>query len=80
MADLAGLLSRELDQPVQDQTDLPGVFDVSLEWSPDPAQPDERASSLFTAIQEQLGLKLQAQKVTVDVLVVDHVERMPTEN
>ena len=52
MADLAGLLSRELDQPVQDQTGLPGVFDVSLEWSPDSAQPDERASSLFTAIQE----------------------------
>ena len=80
MADLAGLLSRQLDQPVQDQTGLPGVLDISLEWSPDPAQADDRASSLFTAVQEQLGLKLQAQKVTVDVLVVDHVERVPTEN
>ncbi|MBZ5675272.1 MAG: TIGR03435 family protein [Acidobacteriia bacterium] len=80
MADLAGLLSRQLDQPVQDQTGLPGVLDISLEWSPDPAQADDRATSLFTALQEQLGLKLQAQKVTVEVLVVDHAERVPTEN
>lgn len=80
MLDLAGLLSRQLDQPVQDQTGLSGVFDLSLEWSPDQTQADDRASSLFTAIQEQLGLKLQAQKVTLDVLVVDHIERVPTEN
>jgi uncharacterized protein (TIGR03435 family) len=83
MADLAGLLSRQLDQPVQDQTGLPGVFDVNLEWTPDQAQADpasDRLSSIFTAVQEQLGLKLQPQKVPVDVLVVDHVERVPTEN
>jgi len=79
MADLAGLLSRQLDQPVQDQTGLPGVTDVNLEWSPD-GQTADRPSSILTAIQEQLGLKLQPQKVTVDVLVVDHIERVPTEN
>jgi uncharacterized protein (TIGR03435 family) len=82
MADLAGLLSRQLDQPVQDQTGLSGVCDVSLEWSPD-GQTDAaagHASSIFTAIQEQLGLKLQPQKITVDVLVIDHIERVPTEN
>jgi uncharacterized protein (TIGR03435 family) len=83
MAYLADFLSRTLDQPVQDQTGLPGVFDVSLEWNPGLAQTDpasDRLSSIFTAVQEQLGLKLQAQKVTVDVLVVDHAERVPTEN
>jgi uncharacterized protein (TIGR03435 family) len=67
---------------VQDQTGLSGVCDVSLEWSPD-GQTDaaaDHASSIFTAIQEQLGLKLQPQKITVDVLVIDHIERVPTEN
>jgi uncharacterized protein (TIGR03435 family) len=82
MTDLAGLLSRQLDQPVQDQTGLPGVSDISLEWSPDGqvAAGEARPSSIFTAIQEQLGLKLQPEKVTVDVLVIDHVERVPAEN
>jgi uncharacterized protein (TIGR03435 family) len=81
MAYLADFLSRELDQPVQDQTSLPGVFDVSLEWSPDQTNPaSDRLPSIFTAVQEQLGLKLQAQKVIVDVLVIDRAERVPTEN
>jgi uncharacterized protein (TIGR03435 family) len=79
MAYLADFLSRELDQPVQDQTGLPGVTDVSLEWSPD-GQAGDRPSSILTAIQEQLGLKLEPRKITVDVLVIDHVERVPTEN
>jgi uncharacterized protein (TIGR03435 family) len=79
MADLAGLLARQLDQPVQDQTGLAGVTDVTLEWSLD-GQAGERPSSILTAIQEQLGLKLEARKITVDVLVIDHVERVPTEN
>jgi uncharacterized protein (TIGR03435 family) len=83
MADLASILSRQLNEPVQDQTGLPGVFDVTLEWMPELAQSDtasDRLSSIFTAVQEQLGLKLRAQKITVDVLVVDHAERVPTEN
>lgn len=83
MADLAGILSRQLNEPVQDETGLPGVFDVDLEWMPELAQTDtasDRLPSIFTAVQEQLGLKLQAQKVKVDVLVVDHVERVPTED
>jgi uncharacterized protein (TIGR03435 family) len=83
MTDLAGLLARQLDQPVQDQTGLRGVFDVSLEWTPDQSQPDPAGRSLpsiFTAVQEQLGLKLEPRKVPVDVLVVDHAERTPTEN
>jgi uncharacterized protein (TIGR03435 family) len=80
MADLARLLSLQLGQPVQDQTGLAGVFDFNLEWSLDSARPDDREFTILTTIEEKLGLKLRAQKVSVDVLVVDHVERVPTEN
>jgi uncharacterized protein (TIGR03435 family) len=55
---------------VVDKTGLTGVFDAELVWSDSEAGP-----SLFTAIQEQLGLKLEAQRGPVDVLVIDHVER-----
>jgi len=55
---------------VVDQTGLTGVFDAELVWSE-----SETGPSLFTAIQEQLGLKLEAQRGPVDVLVIDHVAR-----
>ena len=78
---LADLLSRLVRQPVQDQTSLAGVFDVKLEWTPEQADPTVGGpGSIFTAVQEQLGLKLQAQKITIDALVVDHADRVPTEN
>lgn len=71
-----------------DQTGLTGTYDVNLEWSvpvqqPLPAaqntssglqQPDD-GLSLFTALEEQLGLKLQSTKGPVDVIVIDHVEK-----
>jgi len=50
-----------------------------MESGADTKRPD-RLSSIFTAVQEQLGLTLQAQKVMVDALVIDHVERVPAEN
>jgi uncharacterized protein (TIGR03435 family) len=87
---LAKVLSGQLGRSVQDQTGLKGVFDFKLEWAPDPPSPgpgDEPAaadpnagSSLFTAIQEQLGLKLEARKGPVEVLVIDHIDSAPTEN
>lgn len=82
MQQLADFFSRQLGQPVQDSTGLMGVFDLKLEWTPDERSQDSSkdAPSLFTAVQEQLGLKLQARKVSVDVLVVDRAERNPTEN
>jgi uncharacterized protein (TIGR03435 family) len=70
----------DVDQPVLNKTGLTGEYDFTLEWTPSPSQ-DDRASdfSLFTAIQEQLGLKLESQKGPVEMTVVDHAE-LPSEN
>jgi uncharacterized protein (TIGR03435 family) len=75
-----------LNEPIADETGLIGNYDFDLKWTPDPNQAyqrDEAADptgpSLFSAIQEQLGLKLEAAKGPVEVLVIDHVER-PSEN
>jgi uncharacterized protein (TIGR03435 family) len=81
-----------LDRPVVDQTGLPGRYDFLLTWTPDETQfgglgvkvppPTDKADAppdLFTAIQQELGLKLESTKAQVDVLVVDKVEK-PTEN
>jgi len=87
---LAKVLSDQLGRSVQDQTGLQGVFDFKLEWEPEPSPahmngmltPVEisAGSSLFTAIQEQLGLKMEARKGPVEVLVIDHIQSAPTEN
>lgn len=58
---------------IEDRTGLNGVFALTLEWSPD--QP----SSIFTALEQQLGLTLTPERGPVDVVVIDHVER-PTPN
>jgi uncharacterized protein (TIGR03435 family) len=79
-----------MDRPVVDQTGLTGRWDFRLEWTPDPAQFGGRASqvgppdanrppALFTAIQEQLGLKIESKRAPVDVLVIDRVEK-PSDN
>jgi len=69
----AQLAGRVLDRPVLDRTGIAGEFDVDLEWTPD-ERPDP-GPSIFAALEEQLGLKLETQKGAVDVLVIDHVER-----
>ncbi len=93
MKDFASRLqSGILDRPVVDQTNLPGKYDFLLKWTPDETQfnqvgarmpPSSDAADappgLFTAIQEQLGLKLAPAKAFADVLVIDHVQR-PSEN
>jgi uncharacterized protein (TIGR03435 family) len=71
MADIAVLLASSLQSPVKDQTGAPGVYDINLTWPPD--------GSVYEALQE-IGLKLQVTKLPVQVLVVDHAERVPTEN
>jgi uncharacterized protein (TIGR03435 family) len=59
-----------------DRTNLTGTFDLELQWSSDEigaALPE--GPSLFTALQEQLGLNLEAREELLDVLVIDHIER-----
>jgi len=77
MLDLTWALDFVLDRPVVDQSALGGKFDFSLRWAPDTARPEDPNTPppLFTAIQEQLGLRLEATKAQADVLVVDHVDR-----
>ena len=87
---LARLMSGWVDdhRPVEDRTGLTGNFDIDLDWTPDrplpadaPALPatDSNGAGLFTALQEQLGLKVESTKNSIDMLVVDHAEH-PTEN
>ena len=71
----------QLSIPVIDSTGLPGTFDFSLDWSSGDAAVEAIARpSLFTAIEEQLGLKLRPAKRMIDIWVVDHVERVAVEN
>jgi uncharacterized protein (TIGR03435 family) len=74
MAQLASTLSGPASRFVEDRTGLPGFFDIDLEWAPDQTA-DTSGPSLFTALQEQLGLKLESTRAPVEVLVIDHVER-----
>ena len=81
LSDLAGNLSFPLDRTVINKTGLTGRYDFQLRWTADGASAGatDAPPDLFTAIQEQLGLKLQAAKGPVTTLVVDHVEQ-PTAN
>ena len=86
-ADLTSKLARLLGRPVTNNTGLEGNYDFKLEWTPDlgPSAPGGEPAetsvgpSLFSALQQQLGLRLEATKGPVDVLVIDHVNK-PSEN
>jgi len=94
MVQLANTLSMVVGKPVLDKTEIVGSFDIHLEFSPagmnltgrgvlplDAAPADDSAKpSLFTALQQQVGLRLESEKVPATILVIDHVERMPSEN
>jgi uncharacterized protein (TIGR03435 family) len=77
MTMLANQLATALGRPVINKTGLQATYDVDLHWSPegDPDQP-----SIFAAVQEQLGLRLEAAKGPVEVLVIDSVNRVPVAN
>lgn len=82
IASLAKVLTDQLHRLVIDKTALTGNYDLTLQWTPDgaPVSTDaDSAPSIYTAVQEQLGLKLQPAKAPVEVLVVDHAA-MPSEN
>ncbi len=83
MEQLAGMLSAQVGSPVGDATGLTGKYDIGLYWSTRRLAADagdDPGPTIFDALQEQLGLRLQAKKETIDVLVVDHVDKTPTEN
>ena len=93
MAEFADFLqSRIVERPVVDQTALPDRYDFTLRWTPEtaaapaagpdastPAVSADAPPDLFTAIQQQLGLKLDPTKAPVEVLVIDKVQK-PSEN
>jgi uncharacterized protein (TIGR03435 family) len=90
---LVGILSDQLHHPVVDKTGLTGTYDIVLRWTPDQGEaappggtgpgaatpPDTSGPSLFTAVEEQLGLRLVPAKGPVETLVIDHIEP-PSEN
>jgi uncharacterized protein (TIGR03435 family) len=75
IARIVQMLTRELRRPVANKTELSGPVAFELHWLPEGArlQPDS-PPALFTAIQEQLGLRLQPERAPIDSIVVDHVE------
>jgi uncharacterized protein (TIGR03435 family) len=95
MSELVEALANVLGRPVVDATHLSGGFDFKLMWRPDGTPPtdeerrlgkqngidvDGLPSSVTTAVQEQLGLRLQSAKVPSRVIVVDNINRQPTGN
>lgn len=83
LGDFAEYLSERLDRPVVDRTGLTGLFSIRVEWTPDTASAagvDATGPSIFTAVQEQLGLRLVAGKTPVRLVVVDSIEKNPTDN
>ena len=62
-----------VDRPVVDETGIAGVYDIKLRWSPDDRE--EKGPSLFTAMQEQLGLRLEARKVPAKLVIIDKAEK-----
>jgi uncharacterized protein (TIGR03435 family) len=93
---LASQISTQIGKPVADATGLKGKYDVVLSWVTESARTrpigaggadgavgiaqDESGPTIFAALQEQLGLKLEQKKTTISIMVVDKIEKTPTEN
>ncbi len=86
MPGLADMLSERFDRPVVDMTGLPGRYDFKLHFDPAGVigmtadTGDNPLPDVFSAVQEQLGLKLESRKGMIDLLVIDRAEKNPTEN
>lgn len=74
MEQLAGVLSMRLDRPVLNKTGIDCHFDFNFEYAPD-NQPDSAAPSLFTVLQEQIGLHLEPARRPVEILTIEWVEK-----
>jgi len=79
MKQIALALNRAVDRPIVDRTNLTGYFNMRVHYNPDPPATDSTEPSIFTAIEEQLGLKLESGRNPMEVLVIDAVEK-PMEN
>jgi uncharacterized protein (TIGR03435 family) len=81
LRDFAAKLSllRGMDRPVVDQTGIEGYFDIVLKGAAEAARNPESGASLFTLVQEQLGLKMVSTKARLEIVVIDRAEK-PTEN
>jgi uncharacterized protein (TIGR03435 family) len=84
MANLSLMLARQLDRPVLDRTGLTGKYNFQFAWTPDTgpcsgSPESSNAPSIFTALEETLGLRLESIKGPVDSLIIDHADR-PSEN
>ena len=86
MGHFADLIARQTGFPVVDQTGLAGVYTFTLEWDPaaglnvGPSDTAPTGPSIFTALEQQLGLHLASGKGPAAVVVIDQMEKMPTEN
>lgn len=84
IAELAATLSRQLSAPVNDLTGLPGAYAFSLRWATSADPPllpgDEPAQPLEIALEQQLGLKITKTKGPIEMVIIDHLERVPSEN
>lgn len=81
MDHFAQMLGTQLHQPIVDVTGLSGKYDFVFFWSYAAMRPDappDSGPTIYTAIQEQLGLKLESKRLPIDVLVIDHIEKTPT--
>ncbi len=82
LARFLGGPNMRLGRPVVDRTGLEGVFDFTLDWTPEGVKEEkpDAPPAIFVALQEQLGLRLDSQKAPVEILVVDKIEKSPTAN
>jgi uncharacterized protein (TIGR03435 family) len=89
MDQVAGMIAQSVKRPVVNQTGLAGKYDFTLAYESDPIEglgeprrsaPENPGPTIFAAVQEQLGLKLESRKGPVEMVVVDRADRVPTEN
>lgn len=79
MKSFAGMLTAMLKRPVEDRTGAAGDYEVKLRFARE-GDTESTLPSIFTAVQEELGVKLESAKVPVEMVVIDHLEKAPTEN
>jgi len=83
MADIVAMCARELGKPVVDRSGLISVYDFNIDFARRPddgSEPDDAGSPFLAAFQMQTGLRLESKKVSIDVIVIDHIEKTPTDN